>query len=164
MRSLQTYMDAYKKQMQKGDVPTAYRGLMDFIMGFRMHLKNKYSQYAVSGLYHGYMDMTYFSATPPALKNKQLKIAVVFLHETVRFEVWLAANNKQVQRQYRRILEDRVQTGFAVTPQGKGVDSIAAATLRDNPDFNDLTALRDALESGIACFIENIGIALADSP
>ena len=34
MRSLQVYMNEYQKQMQKGYVQKAYRGLMDLSWGF----------------------------------------------------------------------------------------------------------------------------------
>lgn len=43
----------------------------------------KYPDYFVSGLNYGYMDMTYFSFLPGSLKNRKLKVAIVFIHETL---------------------------------------------------------------------------------
>jgi len=37
------------------------------------------------------MDMTYFAFTPSELKEKKLKIAIVYLHEQNRFDAWLGA-------------------------------------------------------------------------
>ena len=100
------YMDEYKRQMEKGVVSKAYKGLMEFIMDMRMQFKNKYPEYYVSGnIYFGYMDMTYFSFFPESLKARQLKIAVVFIHDTCRFEVWLAGANKQVQTKYWKLFK-----------------------------------------------------------
>lgn len=98
MPTLNGHMGEYKKQLDKGRIQLAYRGLLEYILGLRLYFKEKYPDYFVSGsLYLGYMDMTYFSFTHPLLKQKGLKIAIVFLHEQLRFEVWLAAVNKQVQ-------------------------------------------------------------------
>lgn len=70
-------------------------------MTLRTHFHKKYPDAFVSGsIYYGYMDMTYFSFTPKSLQQRKLKIAIVFVHESFRFEVWLAAYNKQVQQNY----------------------------------------------------------------
>ncbi|BDZ71906.1 DUF7000 family protein [Methanobacterium petrolearium] len=91
------YMQEYKNQLENGNIQEAYRGLMGYIRDLRIYFKNKYHEYSVSGIYQGYMDMTYFSFTPESLMHRKLKIAIVFIHETFRFEVWLAGSNKKVQ-------------------------------------------------------------------
>ncbi len=101
MEPLQEYVDEYRRQMEKGVIQKAYKGLMEYIMGLRTHLKTKYPDYSVSGsIYYGYMDMTYFSFFPESFKQRGLKVAIVFIHETCRFEIWLAGYNKQVQLQH----------------------------------------------------------------
>ena len=84
-------------QLEKGSIQKAYLGLMEYMMGLRTHLKKKYPEHFVSGFYQGYMDMSYFSFTPKSLKSRDLKIAIVFVFDTFRFEVWLGAKNKEVQ-------------------------------------------------------------------
>jgi hypothetical protein len=65
MESFHECMNEYRKQLEKGAIIKAYKGLMEYIMDLRMHLKNKYPDYFVSGsIYFGYMDMTYFSFFP----------------------------------------------------------------------------------------------------
>lgn len=156
MKTLNAYMSEYKNQMEKGDIQKAYRGLMDYIMDLRTCFINKYPQYVASGIYSGYMDMTYFSFSPQALREKKLKIAVVFLHKTVRFEVWLAASNKQTQDKYRRIFKDNPRNKYPVSPGGKGVDFIIAATLADSPDFDNPGALTDKIENALLNFISAV--------
>jgi len=75
MESFNQYMEEYKKEMKKGVIKEAYKGLMEYIMDLRTHLQNKYPDYFVSSLYYGYMDMTYFSFSPESLKDRKLKIA-----------------------------------------------------------------------------------------
>ncbi len=104
MKLFHEYIHEYRKQLEKGAIQKAYKGLMEYIMDLRTHFKNTYPDYVVSGsIYYGYMDMTYFSFFPPSFKQRQLKIAIVFLHETFRFEVWLAGYNKQVQSKYWKL-------------------------------------------------------------
>ena len=65
MDSFKESMSEYRKQLEKGTIQKAYRGLMDYIMGLRSYFENKYPDYYVSGsVYFGYMDMTYFSFFP----------------------------------------------------------------------------------------------------
>ena len=99
MKSFQEYMIKYKHEMEKGDIREAYKRLMQYLLELKSHLKNKYPTYFVfGGLYYGYLDMTYFSFTPPFLKKRKLKIAIVFVHETCSFEIWLGGYNKQIQK------------------------------------------------------------------
>jgi len=147
----------YKKQLQKGAIKKAYKGLMDYIMGLRTLFKNKYPDYYVSGsLYYGYMDMTYFSFIPKSLKDRNLKIAIVFVHDTFRFEVWLAGYNKQAQTQYWKLFKESGWKKYHIVPDTKRVDAILEHILVDNPDFSDLDALTTKIESETLKFIQDV--------
>jgi hypothetical protein len=107
MNSLQENMIEYKKQLEKGIIQKAYRGLMEYMMSLKNHFAIKYPDYSVPGsIYYGYMDMTYFSILPKSLKDRDLKIAIVFLYDTFRFEIWLSGKNKQVLAKYWKIIKE----------------------------------------------------------
>jgi hypothetical protein len=161
MESFREYVDEYKRQLGKGAIQKAYRGLMDYIMDLRTHLMNKYPDHVVSGMYYGYMDMTYFAFSPQSLKNRGLKIALVFVHEAFRFEVWLAAHNKQVQARYWKLFKDSGWDEYCIVPTTKGVDAIIESVLVDNPDFGDLGALTEQIESAALIFIADVESFLA---
>jgi len=157
MKSFHEYMNEYKKQIQKGDIKEAYKGLMEYIMNLRTHFQKKYPNYFVSGsIYYGYMDMTYFSFFPESLKHRKLKIAIVFCHDTCRFEVWLAGYNKQIQTKYWKLIKESDWNKYHIVSTTKGVDSIIEYILVDNPDFSDLDSLRKQIESGTLKFIKDI--------
>ena len=157
MKSFQEYMNEYRKQVEKGDIKEAYKGLMKYIMDLRTHFKNKYPDYFVSGsIYQGYMDMTYFSFIPESLKSKKLKIAIVFCQETFRFEVWLVGYNKQIQTKYWKLFKESDWDKYHIPSTTKGVDSIIEYILVDNPDFNDLDTLTKQIEKGTLKFIKDI--------
>ena len=157
MESFHEYMNEYKKQLGKGYIQVAYKGLMEYIMDLRLHFKNKYPDYSVPGsIYYGYMDMTYFPLFPKSLKRRQLKIAIVFVHDTTRFEVWLAGNNKQVQAKYWKFFKESDWNKYRIPSTTKGADAIVEYTLVENPDFSDLDTLTKQIERGAMNFIQDI--------
>jgi hypothetical protein len=107
------------------------------------------------------MDMTYFSFTPVSLKQRNLKIAVVFVHPAFRFEVWLAGYNKQVQQQYWKLLKESNFKKYHIPLTAPEDDSIVDYILVDNPDFNDPQALTRQIEKGTLTFIKDIEDFLA---
>lgn len=154
MASLPDSVAEYTRQLQKGVIQQAYRGIMEYLLSLRAALQVRHPEYIVpGGLYQGYMDMSYFSFTPPTLVAKKLKVAIVYLHEQGRFEVWLAGANRQVQAQYYKKLKGLDLGPYQLVTPGAGVDAIVSHTLVMNPDFTDLDALTARLEAGVLQFI-----------
>ena len=157
MESFHEYMNEYRIQMEKGVIKEAYKGLMEYIMELRLHFKNKYPDYFVSGsIYYGYMDMTYFSFTPESLKRRKLKIAIIFIHDRCRFEVWLGGYNKQVQTKYWTLVKECDWKKYRIPSTTKGIDSIMEYILVDNPNFRDLKSLTKQLERETLEFIKDV--------
>ncbi|MBK9924530.1 MAG: hypothetical protein IPP66_04485 [Anaerolineales bacterium] len=157
MESFHEYIDEYRKQMKKGVISKAYKGLMEYILYLKTYFQNKYPDHFVSGsIYFGYMDMTYFSFYPKSLGDKKLKIAVVFLHESMRFEVWLAGANKQVQSKYWKLFKESNWNTYHLVPTTKGADSILEHIVADNPDFHDLDTLTKHIEKETVKFIKDV--------
>ena len=163
MESFHESMLEYRKQLEKGVIQEAYRGLMEYLHALRVYFKKKYPDYIVSGgVYFGYMDMTYFSFTPESFKRRKLKTAIVFLHETFRFEVWLAANNRTIQRKYWKLFKEHEWKKHHIATQAKGVDAILDHVLINNPDFRELDTLTEQIERGTLKFIEDVETFLSN--
>jgi len=157
MSSFQDYMDEYRKQLEKGVIQRAYRGLMDYLMDLRSYFKNKYPDYLVSGsLYLGYMDMTYFSFFPESLKRRGLKVGIVFVHDTFRFEVWLFGYNKGIQAKYLKYFKESGWDKYKLMSTTKGIDFIVEDVLVEDPNFSDLDGLTKQIENGTLKFIEDV--------
>jgi len=164
MKSLQENMVEFKKQLEKGAIQKAYQGLMEYMMSLKNYFSNKYPDYSAHGsLYNGYMDMTYFSIFPKSLKDKDLKIAIVFLYDAFRFEIWLSGRNKQVLAKYWDIINRSKWDKYKVVKPAKDVDSVLEHILVDNPDFSDLDALTKQIEQGTLKFIQDIERFLAQN-
>jgi hypothetical protein len=157
METLHKYMNEYNKQLRKGYIQEAYKGLMNYLADLRLHLKDKYPDYFVSGsINYGLMDYTYFYFLPKSLKKQNLKIVILFIHETCAFEVWLAGYNKKVQLKYLELFKERNWHKYNIAPDAKRADYILTYTLVENPDFNDLDALTTQIEKGTSNFIKDI--------
>ena len=157
MKSFHESMIEYKKQLQNGDIQDAYRGLMEYFRDLRSYFRKKYPDYSISSsIYYGYMDMTYFSFNPESIKRRNLKIAIVFVHDKFRFEVWLAALNKNVQAKYWKLLKESGWNQYHIAKTTKGFDSILDHVLVNDPDFSDLVALTTIIEEGTLKFTRDI--------
>ena len=156
MSTFQEYMSEYKKQLQKGLIQKAYGGLMDYVMILRTHLQHKYPDYFVSAIYYGYMDMTYFSFTSRMLQERKLKVALVFIHDTFRFEVWLAGYNKSVQDKFWRLFRESGWDKYRLVPSIEGADSIIEYVIVEDPDFSDLDNLTKIIEKESLRFIGDV--------
>ena len=157
MGSFQTSVNEYRKQLQKGVIQKAYKGLLEYMLELRTYFKNKYPDHFVSGsIYEGYMDMTYFSFIPESFKQRKLKIAIVLIHKTCRFEVWLAGYNKQVQAETWKMIKESGWDQYPLVQSLEGVDAILEHVLVDEPDFDDLESLTRQIESGTLKFIRDV--------
>ena len=164
MKSLQENMIEFRKQLEKGAVQKAYQGLMQYMMSLKNHFSNKYPELSVSGsIYYGYMDMTYFSVVPRSMKEKDLKIAIVFVYDLFRFEVWLSARNQKVLAKYWKIFTESGWDRYKIAPQGKWADSVLENVLVDDPDFGDLEALTRQIDQGSMEFIKDVERFLANA-
>lgn len=154
MAALQQSISEYKKQLEKGEIQKAYKGLLEYLLALRASFEKQYPHWAVpGGLYTGYMDMSYFSIIPPALKDRKLKIAVVFIHETCRFEVWLAGVNKGVQAEYWQMIKQSGWNQYKTVSTLQGADAIIEHVLVDTPDFDDLDGLTKKIQEQVEKFI-----------
>ena len=157
MSSLNKAVNEYKIQLQKGEIITAYQGLMAYFNSLRTHFQKAYPHYKVpSNIYYGYMDMTYFAIIPESFQERGLKVALVFPHQEFRFEAWLAARNKKVQAQVWGGIQSSGWTKYPLVPQGVGVDGILFHILTAEPDFSDLPALTNQIETQALSFIQNL--------
>lgn len=163
MESFQESMIEYRKQIQNGTIQRAYQKLMNYVMGLRSYLENKFPDYSVSGsVYQGYMDMTYFSFFPESLKKRRLKVGIVFVHRSCRFEVWLFGYNKSVQAKYWKMFKESGWNKYQIPSTINGIDSIVEGVLVEYPDFGDLDTLTKQIETGTLKFIKDVEVFLTN--
>lgn len=78
MNTLDKDIKELQIRLKDGSIQRAYRGIVSYMSRLRTVFADKLGEKAVSGLYQGYFDMTYFALFPDELKARDLKLAVVF--------------------------------------------------------------------------------------
>jgi hypothetical protein len=157
MASFAESMAEYKKQLAKGYLQVAYQGLMAYFRRLRSHFRDKYPEFSVSGsMYYGYMDMTYFSIVPEELKRRKLKIAIVFVYDPFRFEVWLSGSNREIQSRYWDLLNNSGFDRYRLALDPRSVDYVMDHVLVEDPDFSDLEQLTGEIERETLAFIQDV--------
>lgn len=155
MKSNENYIKYYIDEVKKGKIQKGYKEIINSISFIKRTLENNYPDYINSSLYLGYMDMTYFSLTPKQLKDKKLKIAIVYLHQENRFEIWLSGLNKNIQKKYIENIKNMNISDYKLSNGGPGVDSIIEYILDNNPNFYD-DKLIVVIETKVQKFIDDI--------
>ncbi|OFY11330.1 MAG: hypothetical protein A2X11_08180 [Bacteroidetes bacterium GWE2_42_24] len=112
--------------------------------------------YYIGNIYYGDNSITYFPFTPKNLKSQKLKIAIVFNHHDLRFEIWLAGQNKQIQKQYWEIFKDSDWHKYHIPSTIADGYSIVDNILVMNPDFDNYEILAEQIETGALEFIKEI--------
>jgi len=127
----------------------------------RTHFSKKYPKYSITGLYQGYLDMSYFALVPPAFKRRRLKIAIVFNYSAFRFEAWLSGANRQVLDKYWDLVKDARWPEYRLVQPEVWADSIVEYDLASNPDFANAQALTALIEKKVAKFTNDMDRFLA---
>lgn len=156
MKTMNDHVAEYTRQLQKGQIQQAFKGIMTFMSGLRKTIGKTHPEYSLGAVYFGYMDMTYFALVPEALKKKNLKIAIVYLHEQNKFEAWLAGGNRRVQAEYIGQLKQTKLEKYQLSQVSPGVDSIVEYCLVEQPDFNRDQELMEQIQSRVDEFIRDI--------
>ena len=107
--------------------------------------------------------MTYFALLPSHLKDRGLKVAIVFNYDAFRFEAWLAARNRKVQRQYWELFKDSQWLNYRVVTPAIGVDSIVEYDIATDFNLDHPDALTASIEKATAKFIVDMERFLAES-
>ena len=69
-----------------------------------------------------------------------LKVAIVFIHDSFRFEVWLAGANKKIRSEYWKLINDNGWSKYSLVPTTQAADAIIEHILAEEPDFSGLDA------------------------
>jgi hypothetical protein len=160
MQTKDTDIRELRKHLGKGAIQRAYRGIIAYMSQLRTAFANQQGESAVSGLYQGYFDMTYFALFSRELKKRSLKLAVVFNYETFSFEVWLAARNRQVQRRYWKLLVDAGYKKHPLVEPAIGIDAIVQATLAADYSLEAEDNLTTRLIDGVTAFERDMSALL----
>lgn len=127
----------YKTLLQTTDLEKSYQEFIRLFRFIRIELEKNMTQYKFqSNIVENGMDYSYFQLTDEELKKTGLKIAIVFVHKTFQFEVWLSGYNRKVQCKYYELFKDD-ENIFLSCNDPKKNDYILKLSLDCLSDFSD---------------------------
>lgn len=152
MPTLGQDVQSYRRALEDGSVPRAYKGILSFVSQLQARMLERFPDCSAGAFYPGYLDMTYFALTPPELRECKLKLAVVYLHAENCFELWLAASNRALQAEAVEQLFKLPLGSYEVTRPAPGVDAIIASVAVAGPDFDRPDELTQAIADAFSIF------------
>lgn len=152
MGSFQSDLAELQRRLGEGAIQRAYQAIIYTMSRLRLEFVRQRGEGTVAGLYQGYFDMTYFAIMPEELKRRELKLAIVFNYATFRFEVWLAARNRPVQRRYWALLRDAGYDQHPLVEPAAGRDAIVEAVLAEEYSLDDAEGLSAVIIEGVSVF------------
>jgi hypothetical protein len=155
MKTLNDFIQNYTDHLRQGEIQVAYKGIFEFLGRLRSDCIKKYPSCEIGSIYPGYMDMSYFSLSTKALKDKGLKVAIVYLHEKGAFELWLSARNREIAAKSRALFREKL-SDMKLFHDDRNPDAIMEYPLLSMPDFDDQDVLIERIEQGIEQFLARI--------
>ncbi len=163
-KNLSSYISAYKKHLEAGDIQTAYEALVKYVMSLKAHCeKTLFNQYSFGNISPGYMDFTYFAFFDDYLRRKKLRFGIVLNHREMRFELWLMGQNAEIEKKYWELLKNSAWNKHRTTMPKYAV---LEAVLVEFPDFDRLNDLTSKIEQTASSVSKEISdhIKALDSP
>ncbi len=160
MKTLNQVIQEYTRLVQSGEIQTAYREIQAFMRKLRADFIKKYPESYIGSVYQGNMDLTFFSLHTELLKEKGLKISVVYLHKRGCFEVWLSARNRDIAKNYDPALFSDMTDEFSVLHNAENPDAIIESALTSEPDFDKQDVLVERIHQGVEVFVAAVSSRL----
>ncbi len=129
-------LSEYKKLLQTTNLRKGYQEFIKLFRYIRAALEKSMPEYKFQGnIVENGMDYSYLF-TNKNLKEKGLKMAVVFVHSNFQFEVWLSGYNRNYQSKYYDWLKGK-NIPFELTDNPTRKDYILRVALEESVDLSD---------------------------
>ena len=139
-------LSGYKELLRTTNIVECYQEFIKLFRYVRVVLEKSMPEYKFQGsIVENGMDYSYFLFTNDHLKEKGLKIAVVFVHREFLFKVWLSGFNRKYQSKYYDLLKGKT-IPFELTDNPTRNDYILSVTLERSVDISDGSPLIKEIE------------------
>ena len=140
-------LSEYEELLRTTNLVVCYQEFIKLFRYIRVEMEKSMPEYKFQGnVTENGMDYSYFLFTNHQLKEKGLKIAIVFVHKEFQFEVWLSGFNRKYQcKYYEQLKGERVP--FELTDDSTRKDYILRVVLDKTIDISDGSHLINQIKS-----------------
>lgn len=143
------YLKTYENIIKTTDLLKGYQEFIKLFRYIKIKLEEALPLFSFCGnIVENGMDYSYFFFTDEELKNKGLKIVVVFVHKDFNFEVWLSGYNRKYQTEFYEKLKDQ-DLEYDLNHEPTKKDYILRAVVDRTIDYSDGQAVLEAIRKEI---------------
>lgn len=130
------YLETYKSLLATTELQLGYQEFIKLFRFLRIELEKELPDFSFSGnIVENNMDFAYFQLTDTDLREKGVKIQVVFVHKSFRFEVWVSGYNRKIQRYYYEKLKNK-PLKYYLNDNPERIDYIFKAKIEKNIELH----------------------------
>lgn len=130
------HLETYKSLLATTELQLGYQEFIKLFRFLRIELEKELPDFSFSGnIVENNMDFAYFQLTDTDLREKGLKIQVVFVHKSFRFEVWVSGYNRKTQCLYYNKLKNQ-PLKYHLNDNPERVDYIFKAEIEKNIELH----------------------------
>lgn len=147
-------LKSVNKPKTSNQTPQTYHDLINYMKELKQFFHQEYdSAFKLGRLYKGSPDYSYFSLTPPELRQQKLKFVIVLDHQELNFSICLSGQNKKVRRKYWEMFKGSDWKKYHLAESIENSLMIIDQIIVTDPDFNDSQRLTEQVERGAMEFI-----------
>lgn len=140
-------LSEYRNLLRKTNIIECYQEFIRLFRYLRIELEKSMPECSFqANIAENEMEYSYFLFTNEKLKEKGLKLAVVFIHRDFKLEVWLSGFNRKIQAKYYDLLKNR-NTGFELADDPARRDYLLRVGLNESADSTEASLLLDRIKS-----------------
>lgn len=130
------YLETYKSLLATTELQLGYQEFIKLFRFLRIELEKELPDFSFSGnIVENNMDFAYFQLTDKDLREKGVKIQVVFVHKSFRFEVWVSGYNRKIQCSYYNKLKNQ-HLKYYLNDNPERIDYIFKAEIENNIELH----------------------------
>lgn len=142
-------LDCYKTIIRTTALQESYQEFIHLFRYLRNELKNQLPEFTFSNnIEENQMNFSYFQLTSEELKQKGLKIQVIFIHKEFQFEIWLSGYNRKIQSTYYEHLKSK-NFNYILNHDPTHVDYILKTQCSNQLDLSKSALLLDLIKQKI---------------
>lgn len=131
------YLDNYKNLLLTTELQLFYQEFIKLFRFLRIELEKELPNFSFSSnIVENNMDFSYFQLTDPDLKEKGIKIQIVFVHKDFRFEIWASGYNRKIQSRYYNHLKNQSMK-YYLNNNPEKIDYILKAEIEKNIELDN---------------------------
>ena len=155
------YLDNYKNLLLTTELQLFYQEFIKLFRFLRIELEKELPNFSFSSnIVENNMDFSYFQLTDPDLKEKGIKIQIVFVHKDFRFEIWASGYNRKIQSRYYNHLKNQSMK-YYLNNNPEKIDYILKAEIEKDIELDNGEIVISKIKHVVlemVDFMKNIGI------